>query len=399
MKILFIAGQAIRSNSSVTMMNLGYINGFVQAGHDVRVITSKLPNNHIATDIGFEIPESIVLDEYDISPAFNILSSKQKKNDNKNFIIGIFKKMIRKLYYKISIYDSTKSWVNSVTEIDLSNEFFDLVISLSDPKHSHLFAQRLLNNKRVRCNKWVQLWGDPMYLDITRKGILFRSRLFKEEERLISNADKVIYVSPFTAIEQKKNYPNYSKKIDYVLIPYFRRDETTPKNFKNKKIVFGYYGDYDSKIRNLKPLYDAAVESKSILKIRGNSDKPFKSTSYIDVKSRVILKELEEIEEETDVLVHLCNSKGTQIPAKVYYYSGTKKPILFILDGETEKIKKFFEPFERYIFCENNKEDILHAMNRILEIIEDGKDLRIVDELSPVSIVEEMLRKIEVADV
>ncbi|TXK85628.1 glycosyltransferase family 4 protein [Paenibacillus sp. N3.4] len=396
MRILFIAAQAIRSNSSVTMMNLAFINGLIELGHEVEVITAKLPNEHVAIDTGFKVPIGIKLDEYPLSNTFNILSSKQKKRELRYTVVSAIKGLIRKSFYKYSIYDSQKSWIKNVENIKSNKEVYDLVISSSDPKHSHLFAEKLLKSKKVSCGKWLQLWGDPMYLDITRQDVIFRRRLHKEEERLISKANNVIYVSPFTATEQRKIFPKYAEKIDYVLIPYFKKDESLPNQTHGENLVFGYYGDYNTEIRNLKPLYDAAVESKLRLLIRGNSDKPFKSKALIDVKSRVAIDELEEVEKKTDVFIHLCNSKGTQIPAKVYYYSGTKKPILFILDGETEKIKIFFEKFDRYFFCENKKEDIQNAINRI-RFSEYGSNVtRIVEELSPAAIAADLLKKIRV---
>ncbi|NOU95109.1 hypothetical protein GC093_18035 [Paenibacillus sp. LMG 31456] len=397
MKILFIAGQAIRSNSSATMMNLAFINGLVELGNEVNVITAKLPNEHVAIDTGFKVPKGIKVFEYAIGSAFNMMSNKQKKKGLKHSAISAIKGLARNIYYKYSIYDSQKSWVQNVEKFDVNKEvYYDLIISSSDPKHSHIFAEELIKSNKLNFRKWVQLWGDPMFLDITRKGFLFKKRLLKEEERLISVADKVIYVSPFTASEQKYIFPKYSGKINYVLIPYFKRDESLPNQTLGDNMVFGYYGDYNSETRNLEPLFNAALESKLKLLIRGNSDKPLRSTGLIDVKSRVQIKELEKVEKNTDVFIHLCNSKGSQIPAKVYYYSGTKKPILFILDGDTEKIKQFYKQFDRYIFCENKKEDILSAINRIRLSKYSIKETRIVDELSPATIAADLLRKIEI---
>lgn len=394
LKILFIAGQSIKSNSSVTMMNVAYINGLVQLGHDVRIITSKLPEGHIATDGGFELPKEVKIDEYSLGSTFSIMSTKKKARGLLNSIVSQAKGILRKVYYKFSIYDSQRSWVKNVDKIDLKNEHFNLVISSSDPKHSHIFAEKLIERNQVKCDSWLQLWGDPMYLDITRKGALLKRRLLLEEKRLISKANKIIYVSPFTADEQKKIFPEYANKMDYVLIPYIKRDEEVSLNINGDQMVFGYYGDYSTKIRNLKPLYDAAIESSLKLIIRGNTDKPLTSSSNIEVGNRISIKELEALEKKTDVFIHLCNSRGTQIPAKVYYYSGTKKPILFILDGESKKTRNFFQKYERYIFCENNTKDILNTINKIRLNGFGEKETRIMDELSPVSIAEELLKKV-----
>ena len=86
-------------------------------------------------------------------------------------------------------------------------------------------------------------------------------------------------------------------------------------------------------LRNLQPFYDALVASDENGKIYGDTDLNLKSTEKIVVKSRVTLDILAIVQANTDVLVHLCNLRGGQIPGKIYHYSVTKKPILFILDG------------------------------------------------------------------
>lgn len=391
MNILFIAGQSIRSNSSVTMMNLAYINGLVDDGNNVKVVTASLPENHISRDDGFNLGSEVEIEEYSVSATFNALSNKKEKSDN--ILKTNIKNILRKLYYSFSIYDSQKGWVNNAEKIEYKN-YYDLIISSSDPKHSHLFAKKLIDLGKVKYGKWIQIWGDPMYLDITRKSIFFNKRLYKEEEYLISSADKILYVSPFTAEKQKQLFPRYKDKIDYVLIPYYSLDESEPNKLNGNDMIFSYFGDYNSHIRNLEPLYNAALETNINLLIRGNSDKPLPSKKNIDVHRRISIQKLKELENKTDVFIHLCNSHGTQIPAKLYYYSGTKKPILFILDGDVERIEQFYRPFNRYIFCKNNKEEIKSEINKIRSGYYSNTEIKVPEELAPVYIARNIISKV-----
>ena len=74
------------------------------------------------------------------------------------------------------------------------------------------------------------------------------------------------------------------------------------------------------------------------------------------------------IEEETDILICICNKKGTQIPGKIYHYAATNKPILIILDGEKkEELKTYFEKFKRYNICQNTEESIMENINKIIK--------------------------------
>lgn len=392
MKILFVAGQAIKSNSSVTMMNIGYIKGLIEEGHDVHVITSKIPENHISLDQSLKLPECVKIKEYKISDSYDKLSNKkyiEKENKIKLFI----KNIMREIYYSISIYDSQKMWINNTNDVNFEDEKYDLIISSSDPKHSHLFVEKLIKGNKIKYKKWIQLWGDPMYHDITRKNTFFKQRLFKEENRLIGLADKVFYVSPLTLEQQKSTFVEHKDKMDFILIPYFNKNTQEPTQCNNPK--FGYFGDFNSNVRNLEPLYEAANLDKTNLIIRGSSDLNLENTESIDVGPRVTTSVLEELEKDTDVFIHLCNCKGTQIPAKVYYYSGTKKPILFILDGKSDEIRKIFSKYNRYIFCENNIKSIAEALKKIKCKKYDVDATRIVEEFSPKSIARELISKIE----
>ena len=74
---------------------------------------------------------------------------------------------------------------------------------------------------------------------------------------------------------------------------------------------------------------------------------------------------VKQAEKETDVLVFVCNVKGGQIPGKLYQYSSTKKWILFILDGteeEMKEIERYYQKYQRYVFCKNNIRDIEKAI-------------------------------------
>ncbi len=74
------------------------------------------------------------------------------------------------------------------------------------------------------------------------------------------------------------------------------------------------------------------------------------------------------MEDATNVLIFLCNRQGGQIPGKIYQYSATDKIVLFIMDGTDEERKvlyNYFAPFNRYVFCDNTKEDIIRAIHLI----------------------------------
>ena len=143
-------------------------------------------------------------------------------------------------------------------KIDIK-EKFDIIISSSDPKSSHLIAESLIYNNPGIAKKWIQYWGDPFASDINKKSYLPDFLIKKEEERIISKSDMVIYVSPFTLEKQKELYPKYASKMVFFPIPYLKKIEYPKTN--NVNLVLGYYGDYRKKDRNILPLYEAIKEN------------------------------------------------------------------------------------------------------------------------------------------
>ncbi|KOS62731.1 hypothetical protein FJQ98_06515 [Lysinibacillus agricola] len=394
MKILFIAAQSLFSNSSVTLMNLGFIEALILNGCKVDVITSELPEKHISQDEGIKLPDINSLTAYPIGGAYNIFSSKKSSATPQIFqsITRLIKDSIKYTYSLFTIYDHQLRWINNVDNIENNNVNYDYIISSSDPKHAHLFSLKMIQQKKVNYKKWIQIWGDPFSLDITNRNPIVINRMRKEEKYLFECADKVLFVSPFTAQKYQALYQELNHKIDFILIPYLTTDDQ--KSGNDKEITFGYFGDYSSHIRNLKPCYDAMNELNYNFVVRGDSDIKLKSTKMIDIGPRINLEKLRELEKNTDIYIHLCNLKGSQIPAKLYYYSGSKKPILFILDGEKEELRKFYSQYNRYIFCENNVESIKEALRFINE---NYKKIiyPTVREFAPTYIGHELIRKMQ----
>ena len=243
----------------------------------------------------------------------------------------------------------------------LNQKHYDLVISNSSPAASHKLVVILSDRKHISYSRWIQIWEDPWYYDLYGG---HTERIKAEEHYLLQRASEVCYVSPLTLEYQKKYYRDCSFKMHCIPLPYLAISEQDTISIEDE-ISFGYFGDYFSKTRNLIPFYDALKSGKFKGYIYGDTDICLKNTDKIEISGRVTLNKLERIQRQTAVLVHVCNLRGGQIPGKIYHYSSTKKPILFILDGTEEEkkvIKSYFLKFHRYYFCENNKESIQEAL-------------------------------------
>ena len=363
MNILYVVSRAIEINTSASIRNHATIMGLLENGHQVTIVSAQPDSNHTAFD------RSLTIDE--VKKIYFKLGGVQTiaKVGRRWTFLNRIKPIAYKFLYGNEIYDSMKSIINFINEIDI--EEYDLVISSSDPKSSHLFVDKLLeiSNRKI---PWIQIWGDPFADDITRSDNKSTAKVESEEKRLLSQADKIIYVSKITCESQKLRYPQNKQKMFFLPIPYYRQRKSGkafPTSYKGVKLC--YCGDYGSHIRNLKPLYEAVKENGMKLTVCGMSDMDLKSLNGIRIFPRQDAARIREIETESDVLIHLSNLSGTQIPGKIYQYVSTDKTILFILDGDKQALQETFSEYNRFIFVENNKEEIKNALKNICSLREN----------------------------
>ncbi len=337
--------------------------GLVENGYQVDLVTSMPDKNHMAFDASMEL-SGVKCKYIELGGIQSVARLGRKLTFLRPlyvFAIGLFEKK--------SIYDNLSGIVNHTNEVDLKDGNYDYIISSSDPKSSHLFVEKLLKEQgNLFHGKWIQIWGDPFYDDITLPAGIDKNDVYKEEDRLISGADKVVYVSKLTLMKQQERYSAQAAKMEYHPIPYNKEIITENQKLSEKECVtLAYCGDYGSNIRNILSFYEAVKEMNNVRTIiYGGTDLNLVEEPNMIIKPRQPMSEVEKAEAESDILVHLSNLHGGQIPGKLYQYSGTNKPILFILDGDKEQLKNEFQRYDRYVFAENDKESIKEAIKGII---------------------------------
>lgn len=388
MNILFISMFPLENNYSATIQNIGIIKGFHELGHHIDIMTMKPMRNSTSFDESINTIRNLIDTTYYIEPdsKYAVLMSKNKdlkikENNELNATFSIFnnfkkkgRNIIKIIYNNIAIFDAQKTNVKHVLKLNVNYDKYDIIISCSDPKSSHLIAKKIYEkNSKIKA-KWIQYWGDPMYNDITRKKDWRNIFVKYHEKKLIQKADRVIYASPLTLKLQKETYPYLANKMDYASQVFIndRLEKIDSHDSSKKNITFGYFGAYNTKIRNIMPLYKSELNENYILNICGSSDLKLSSTERIRVFGILPYNEVTKMEQKMDVLVTLCNNTGTQIPGKIYYCSGYNKPIIIILDGEyKEELREYFESFNRYIICENDSNSIIKAFEEASSKLQD----------------------------
>ena len=290
----------------------------------------------------------------------NELTSKSKKS-----LKSIIKEIGLDVFHKVDVFGSTLLYLPERKKLsdDIAKGRFDILISFSDPMPAHMIAKYVKqHNPQLR---YIQQWGDPLASDTiskTAQPVWMRKII---EKSLLKQSEKVCYVSPFTCEEQKTIFPKQAKKMVFLPTPSLQYNENP---IEREEICIGYFGSYNSVARNLRPFYDAAKQNTSIkFLIIGDSDIKLDSTENIVVINRVSPDELNKYMQQINVIACLMNSKGNQIPGKVYHDSSSTKDILFIKDGEYgDKIQKFFQKYDHYTFVDNDVESIDKALKNYM---------------------------------
>jgi len=386
MRILFVTLRALEINSSVTISNLGLLRGLVEYGCEVDLMMPSI---------------NAKLAQYDSSQGAYEGINVIRIGDNsvyESLVIGRpnrFKKLyvdiLRTIFYKLSLFDNSIGLVKKADAGLLSETKYDLIISTSDPKTSHMFVERLIR-KGLKYDNWVQHWGDPLCIDITKKSIFPNAYIRKREKRLFSCADILVYVSPLTMNAQMEVFPKFKDRMHFIPLPYFEK-KVYPKT-NNKKFTIGYFGDYNSRIRDIMPLYLLCLQNADYkLIIAGSSDLFLQGNENVEILPRVGQAEVEKLEAACDVLVCVCNRSGTQIPGKIYYYSATNRPILIILDGDYKKeIGEYLSAFSRFDLCDNTSASI---KDKVLELSESPKEYTACEDFAPAVIARKLFRLID----
>lgn len=413
MKVLFITMDSLEINCSANIRNRGLIYGLLALEHKVDTCSLEKSKESVCYDESVTQLDDMLNCRFFVSPNpwYERFRTKKKisglsENDcidkkmaaHTGQLKQWCKAQVKNVVSAFSLYDMQKINVRQIKNLKIDVNAYDVILSSSDPKSAHLFAYELWKRTGGRI-PWVQYWGDPMYDDITSKsGFLKKIRLKREERRLLKKAAVVVYTSPFTLKKQQQLYPNEKSKMCYTVQACTGAEDTavSGEDTENKtSITIGYFGDYSSRVRSLSALFQAADSLKMHLVVCGNGDHKLES-SFIEYYPRLDAKELRKVEDKTDIIVCVCNRRGTQIPGKIYYESGCQKPIIVIVDGENqEQMRKFFHSFDRYIVCENSVQAVRDAVRQAVEEIKQGKHYVVPVDMQPVTVADKILKKLD----
>ena len=375
MRILVVAGYCPRDNHSAALSHNAYIEGLIKLGYKVDLLCYSEKGFRI--DEKMQIPAIDHKYEYDGLSLYEKLAmrnqsslstepvSEEKTEQNsisiKSRIFNSVKSTVRGMY---GIYNPSIVWFHRAKHFK-SDTHYDYVISMSYPQVSHLVANYLKKKSRVKAKKWIQLWEDPWAADLGNGDGL--KTCIKPENKLLNEAEDIVYVSPITLKNQQRIFDRDKDKMRWCpLAAYYNAEKIDYSDYTGN--YYGYFGDYLPYIRNLEPFYNVAVKRNLNVDICGSPSDLFASKNNVRIYPRLLLGELKQHEDKANVVICLFNLGGGQIPGKIYQLAATNKTILAILDGpedEQKIIRDFFEKYNRFVFCRNNEQSISEAIDRI----------------------------------
>lgn len=376
-KILYIIGDPIDTKTSTTSFKKTILNELLMNSHEVTVIEYSKKNYSLFKKVKENGIEVIKGSKYIY------------------FIDTIISKLDSK--FKVSIPIKNNKWNKIYPEgylRTLTSKLegdYDVILSVSHPVYTHRIAHDLITKGKITFRSWNQVWFETWfdYFNDSSKS----NKLIMDEKKLLKNANNIFYASDLLLEEHEKLYPDLHKKMHSFDLPaYSQRVESDNEN----EFLVGYFGSYDSRVRNIKPLYNSLKSQKYRSVIIGNSDLDLNGTNDLMVlKKRLQEEEVFSYEQNTSILVVLSNWFADVIPGKIYKYASWDKPILIILDG-SDRLKKYlvnrFSSYEKIYISENNPKDITKKIEEIKKDLNTKQFLPIRD-FEPSIIVKKLLEK------
>lgn len=371
-KILFITTHFDIANSSAAIRNNALVRGLKKNGCKVDVLTVKWPlhklSNVFLSDHNWDKIYRTSLTEIELNSKIN-----QKTSGSSFSGLHRMKKAVKIIF---QFPDVCRSWSRKRLPGELLSNSYDVIISSSDLKSSHFKAIQVLK-KVSNKPKWLQVWGDPWGDDINMP-LFLKPLVFRLEERIISQAQAIVYVSDPTAVSQKNKFPFLREKMFYIPRGFYKTAMCENVNPTDKNMINVVYTGIINSYRNVENFVKVIsnYNRKSIymeihLFICGHIDSNIllnlKRYDCVSVEEGLAYDEVLEKYLAASFLLFIGNSgQTTQIPGKLYDYMGTEKPILCLVDNLNDEVSCFLKKHERCFLIENTEEKIQENMDIIV---------------------------------
>ena len=151
--VLVVKLSPLNGMNSSMMRTLALMKGLLENGYEVKLLTIKENPITLLNDISrYSFLDKISIVYADSNAMYNRIVS--NNTGVKKTIVGI----IRKIYHTFSVFDYTHGIAKRVDISKLNCLKYKYIISVSDPKTSHI-AMRNLIKQGLLYERWIEYWA------------------------------------------------------------------------------------------------------------------------------------------------------------------------------------------------------------------------------------------------
>ena len=290
------------------------------------------------------------------------------------------KKWLLRFYEFFSLGDAYIDWGIRVSyELKRLSPYYDRIILSCEPHVATFLPVFFIDSDKII----LDLADPPISNYFLNISFFPFKQLHEAIFRLaLRKANKVVFTGYGVKEFYEKKFP-FLKGKSFVVTQGFPKDfynySLSISNF-NSPPVFSFVGNFIKNIRE--PITLVKVLSKFNVKFAyvGKEDAWSDYCRKI-LKSKFIFlgrmphEKALKAQLKSDVLVYLGNKVPYQQSGKIYEYIGSNKPILAIVQNETDDAIKLIEQIKCGLVCRNNETEIFVSIKKILLKLREKKDI------------------------
>lgn len=270
-----------------------------------------------------------------------------------------------------------------------SEQNYEVVVSASLPFQNHYIAEKIKDNYGEKI-KWITFEFDPYTfnhaLNVSKKR---KKQMYEDEKRVFQKSDRVLLTPELYDYYREHNYFNFSSKVTSLsfanLEPIkFDKSNTTTNFMREGKINCLFTGTLYEDIRNpsfLLKLFsqvDSDIHLSLMTNLLSESLKKYtpgeKPPTVIPFQKRdTSLYNLT----EANILVNIGNTVEHQVPAKIFEYMATGKPIIHFSKIKKDPAKKYLEKYPKVLFINEWESDQVDHVLEITKFCEQNKHINL----------------------
>ncbi len=267
----------------------------------------------------------------------------------------------------------------------LRKEKFDAIVSNGPPHSTHLLAEKLSSKFKIPLvSVFIDPWVDIAYYKGQKRSKITKWIDGRLEERVVSNSDRLIFVTDTMKEYFNDKYPGSEEKSHILYWGYNEEDFENIDPIKNDSEIILHAGnifDFQNPINFWKSVKEEIDKGRNLkIKFVGTVSPAVKKTikefglsKYTEYRGYIPYKEVINEIAAADCLL-VCSTEPRHIPGKLFEYLRSGKPIIAFADNNKDVKKMIEESNSGLVFRYNdNPSAFFNDLNKFTSNIEVAK--------------------------